>query len=159
MYGGNIDKAYLAGLLHDITKNFSRDQHLKIIEEFDIILSDIEKNSQKLWHAITGSVYAKKFLKIDDPEIVSAIRYHTTAKENMSHLEKILYLADFTSADRNYPDVDVMRKLVDCDMDSAMLYALEYTVNDLHKNGLAVHPDTLMAYSEYKEKCKRGEQT
>ncbi len=152
LYGGDCDRAYLAGLLHDITKNFSREEHLKIIKMFDIILSDVEQNSMKLWHAITGAAYVKELLQISDEEIVSSIRYHTTAKEHMSHLEKIIYLADYTSADRNYDDVDVMRKLVNIDMDKALLYALEYTVNDLESKGFTVHPDTALAYKEVKNK-------
>ena len=75
-YGSDVDKAYVAGLLHDITKNFSYEEHLKLIDDFGIILSDVEKNSTKLWHAITGSVYVEKILQIDDENIVSAIRYH-----------------------------------------------------------------------------------
>ena len=154
IYGGDSNKAYLAGLLHDITKNFSMEEHLQIIEKFDIILSDIEKKSTNLWHPITGSVYADKVLNIDDQEIVSAIRYHTTAKADMSLLEKIIYLADFTSADRTYKDVGVMRELVDQSLEKAMLYALEYTINKLKTEGHEVHPDTLNACNEIRNKIK-----
>ena len=66
----------------------------------------------------------------------------------MTLFEKIIYLADFTSADRNYPDVSVMRKLVDKSIKDAMLYSLNYTINDLKEKNKAVHPDTLAAYNE-----------
>lgn len=148
IYNIDVDKAYLAGLLHDITKNFSAEEHLKIFSRFDIILTDIEKSSEKLWHAISGAAYVNNILKVNDNDIVSAIRYHTTAKNNMTLFEKIIYLADFTSADRNYPDVSVMRKLVDKSIKDAMLYSLNYTINDLKDKNKAVHPDTLAAYNE-----------
>lgn len=148
LYSENTNDAYLAGLLHDITKNCSKDEHLHIFNEFDIILSNIEKASGKLWHSISGSLYVKNILKIDNDNIVSAIRYHTTGKSGMTLFEKLIYLADFTSADRDYPDVSVIRSLVDKSIDDAMLYSLKYTINDLISKGKTVHPDTLDAYNE-----------
>ena len=148
LYGENTDDAYLAGLLHDITKNFSITEHLNIFEEFGIMLSDIEKSSVPVWHGISASVYVKNILNIQNENIVSAIRYHTTGKSNMTLFEKLIYLADFTSADRNYPDVDVMRSLVNSSIDEAMLYSLKYTITDLVNKNRAIHPDTLNAYNE-----------
>lgn len=146
-YGADREKANFAGLLHDITKNYSCEEHLKIFNTFDIILSDVERASDKLWHAISGSVYIKEYLNVRDADIINAIRYHTTAKQNMSLLEKVIYVADFTSSDRNYPDVDVMRKLSDKSLEEAMTYALKYTIGELLEKGAAVHPDTLNAYN------------
>lgn len=147
-YGEDIEKAYLAGLLHDITKNSAIEEHLQIFKEFGIILNDIEKNAQKLWHAISGAEYVKNILCINDNEIIDAIRYHTTAKKDMSRLSLILYLADFTSADRDYEDVDVMRNLVDISLQKAFVYALKYSINDLVNSGRAVHIDTINAYNQ-----------
>ena len=147
-YGGDKERAYLAGLLHDITKNAPDGEHLQLFSRFGIMLNDIEKNAKKLWHAISGAVYVRSVLGIEDEEMTDAIRYHTTAKANMSLLAKILYLADFTSADRDYDDVDVIRRYVDESLDKAFLYALQYSIEDLVKNGKAVHEDTVEAYNE-----------
>lgn len=147
-YGGDADKAYLAGLLHDITKNASDEEHLQIFKEFGIILSNIEQNAKKLWHAMSGAEYVKNFLGINDPEIIDAIRYHTTAKADMSLLARILYLADFTSKDRDYEDVDVIREYVDDSLEKAFIYALQYSITDLVNQGRAVHPDTVEAYNQ-----------
>ncbi len=146
-YGGNADRAYLAGLLHDITKNASEEEHLKIFSRFGIILTDIEKNAQKLWHAMSGAAFVEHILNIKDTEIIDAIRYHTTAKADMSLLAKILYLADFTSIDRDYPDVSVIRDLVDKSLEEAFIYALQYSICDLVKNKKAVHTDTINAFN------------
>lgn len=148
MYGADKGKAYLAGLLHDITKNASNEEHLNIFSTFGIILTDIEKNATKLWHAMSGAVYIKYVLMIDDEEIIDAVRYHTTAKADLSLLSKVLYLADYTSADRDYDDVDVIRGLVNKSLDSAYLYALKYTITDLAGRGKALHPDTVAAYNQ-----------
>ena len=147
-YGGDIEKAYLAGLLHDITKNASEQEHLNIFNEFGIMLNDIEKNAEKLWHAISGSAFIEHKLGITDKEIITAVRYHTTARAGMSQLEKLLYLADFTSADRDYDDVDIMRQKVDISLEAALDYALSYTINDLVSSGKALHLDTVNAYNE-----------
>ncbi len=147
-YGADTQKCYLAGLLHDITKNTSVEEHLKLFSCFGIILSSVESSAQKLWHAMSGALYVKHILNIDDDEIITAIRYHTTARAGMTLTDKILYLADFTSADRDYEDVDVMRRLVDEDLGEALKYALSYSIVDLINNGKAIHPDTVSAYNE-----------
>ena len=147
-YGGDAEKSYLAGLLHDITKNAPEEEHLKIFETFGIILNCVEKNSNKLWHALSGAAYVEFVLGLKDKEITEAIKYHTPAKASMNLTEKILYLADFTSRDRDYPDVDEIRRLVDISLDDALIYALKYSINDLVENNKAVHPDTLFAYND-----------
>lgn len=147
-YGGDPEQAYLAGLLHDITKNSAKEEHFKIFDDFGIELNEIEKRTEKLWHAMSGAAYVKYILKIDDDAVIDAIRYHTTAKSGMSLLAKILYLADFTSADRDYDDVDTIRAYVDDSLEKAFIYALEYSIIDLVKCGRAVHLDTVGAYNE-----------
>jgi len=84
----------------------------------------------------------------DGTEILDAVRYHTTGRAGMTLPEIVLYLADFTSADRNYPDVDEMRRLSDVSLEEAMQYGIAYTIQELVKDGRAVHPDTLAAYNE-----------
>lgn len=147
-YGGDVEKCYLAGLLHDITKNASSEEHLKIFSSFGIMLNDIEKKAQKLWHAISGEAYIKYILQIDDNEILDAVRYHTTAKRDMSLTAIILYLADFTSADRDYEDVDVIRQKVNVSLEDALIYALKYSIVDLVQMSRAIHNDTLEAYNQ-----------
>lgn len=153
-YGADSEKAYLAGLLHDITKNISDEEQLQMFKDFDIILDDITKGSFKLWHAVTGAAYIKNILEIDDEEIISAVRYHTTAKADMTLLEKILYLADFSSADRDYDDVEIMRSKVDESLESAMKYALSYTICELVEKGAQIHLDTIGAYNQVMEVTK-----
>ena len=148
-YGGDCDKAYLAGLLHDITKNATKEEHLHIFNEFGIMLNDIEKSSEKLWHAISGSAYIEHILRITDKDIIDSVRYHTTAREDMTHFEKIIYLADFTSSDRDYDDIDIMRKKVDISIEEALDYALSYTINDLVSRKKQLHLDTIKAYNQY----------
>ncbi len=147
-YGGDTKKSFLAGLLHDICKDDEPNLQLQLLNEFGIMLGGVEKNARKLWHAIVGAAYIKERLNLNDSEIISAVRYHTTARANMTLLQKILYLADFTSEDRDYPGVDDMRKAVDVSLEHAMFEALEFTVVDLVEKGMPVHSDTMEAYQE-----------
>ena len=146
-YGADPDKMYLAGLLHDITKNTDLQEQLKLIENGGIMLTDIEKKAIGTLHSISGYVYLRDVLKITDTDILSAVRYHTTGKENMTLSEKIVFIADLTSAERDYPDVEIVRTMVDKNFDEAILYVLKFTLNKLVNKGLPIHHDTLKAYN------------
>ena len=147
-YGGDEKKAYTAGLLHDIMKDTDPNTQLQILDDFAILLDGVERQVKKLWHARVGAVFIDKILHVGDAEIVNAVRYHTTGRAGMSLLEKIVFVADFTSADRNYPDVDEIRRLSDISLEETMEYALAYTIHDLLNRGQAIHPDTLAVYNE-----------
>ncbi len=148
-YGADKEKAYLAGLLHDVLKDTKTQEQLKLAKEFGIMLTDLELNAPKLYHSIIGSAYAERVLGIDDEEIISAIRYHTTARADMTPLETVLYLADYTSRDRDYNGVEDMRRAVEISEREALRIALQFTVEDLKQKGASVHPDTLAAYEFY----------
>ncbi len=147
-YGEDEARLFTAGLLHDAMKDSSPEEQLKLLDEDGIMLSDIEKSAKKLWHAISGEVFARRVVGIEDKEILSAIRYHTTAKAGMTKFEKLLYVADFTSADRDYDGVDAVRSAADRDLDEAMEEGLSFTVSDLAGQRRPIHPDTVDAYNE-----------
>ena len=149
IYGADEEKAYFAGLLHDIAKNMQKDEQLQMIEKGGIILNPAEKNNPALWHAIAGECYLRCEMGITDPEILGSVRYHTTGKAKMSLMEKIIYIADYISAERNYPDVDVMRDLsLNHSLEKASLYSLIYTFNKQTKLQGIIHPDSVEYYNE-----------
>ncbi len=115
------------------------------------MLTDVERSSPPLYHAMAGSAYLKTELGITDPDVLNAVRYHTTGRGGMSLLEKVIFVADFISADRDYPDVEVVRTLARQSLEKAMLYALEYTVCDLVNRKKYLHPDTVDAYNEMRK--------
>lgn len=147
-YGADPDKAEIAGILHDITKETSPDEQLQIMKNSGIILDDIERASQKLWHAISGSGYIKTELGITDEDILNAVRYHTTARAGMSVLEKVIFIADFTSEERDYDGVEKMRKAADKSLEDAMIEGLSFSIADLSQRKLTIAADTFMAYNE-----------
>ncbi|MBQ4153051.1 MAG: bis(5'-nucleosyl)-tetraphosphatase (symmetrical) YqeK [Oscillospiraceae bacterium] len=150
-YGCREETAKMTGLLHDICKNDNLDIQLQIIKNGGIMLTDVERSSPPLYHAMAGSAYLKTELGITDPDVLNAVRYHTTGRGGMSLLEKVIFVADFISADRDYPDVEVVRTLARQSLEKAMLYALEYTVCDLVNRKKYLHPDTVDAYNEMRK--------
>ena len=149
IYGADEEKAYLAGLLHDVAKNMPKDEQLQMMEKGGIILNPAEKNNPALWHAMAGECYLRLHMGITDPEILGSVRYHTTGKAGMSLMEKIIYIADYISAERNYPDVDVMRDLsLNHSLEKASLYSLIYTFNKQTKLQGIIHPDSVEYYNE-----------
>lgn len=108
LYGGDKEKARIAGLLHDCGKS-------------------MEKNDN-LTHAAKSAEIARTVYRVDDDEILNAILYHTTGRENMTILEKIIYLADKTEPGRKYDGVEELRKLSDLNINDALIYSLERTI-------------------------------
>lgn len=139
---------YEAGLLHDILKEESDENFFKYAEKYGVELTPLEKSARKLWHAEIGAEYVKNELGVDDREIINAIRYHTTGRKNMTLSEKILFTADFISADRSYDGVQIMREKAEKSLDEAMIEGLAFTINELLSNKKAIHPDTLDAYND-----------
>lgn len=148
MYGVDAKKAYTAGILHDIMKDTDKEVQRQILQDYGVTLDEVEQEAPMLWHARSGEVFLRHVLGVTDEEILSAVRYHTTGRAGMSLLEQVLFTADFTSEDRRYPDVDVMREKANRSLTEAIRYGVEYTIRDLIQQGRPVHPDTLAVYNE-----------
>ena len=120
---------------------------MQIFDKFDIILDNVQKSQYKLWHALAGSLFITDEFGIDDAEIINAIKYHTTGKENMSMLEKILYLADFISEDRIYEGVDTLRDLAYRDLNKALIECYRFSIMEVSEKYCPVHIDTIKGYN------------
>ena len=147
-WGADENKAYTAGMLHDIMKDTPREKQLKYMQEFGIILSDIQKKTPKIWHQMCGAAYLEHRLGIQDRDILDAVRYHTTGRAGMSLLEKVIFTADYISDDRDYDGVEELREAAFRSLEEAMLIGLSFTVEDLASQKLPIASDTFMAYNE-----------
>lgn len=147
-YGADEKKAFTAGLLHDIMKNKSQTELLAFFSEQNVPLTATERISPKTWHALAGTVYCERVLGVTDKEILTAIRYHTTGRAGMTLLEKVIFIADFISADRDYDGVERMREKAYISLEYAMEEGLQFTIEDLAHNGFAIHEDSVAAYNE-----------
>ena len=159
-YGCDEEKAEIAGLLHDVMKDAGKKEQQEIIEKYGVQLNEVELQAPKIWHAIAGAVYVENVLRIGDKDIVNAVRYHTTARAGMTLLEKIIYIADYTSEERDYKGVDKMRKAANTSLECAMEEALAFEIEVRTEEHTAIHPDTFAAYNEIMlaKKEKRNKQ-
>lgn len=149
-YGADPHKAAIAALLHDAAKEMSREELLQIIRDNAIMSENAENRPQPVWHGICAAILAKTQWGVEDEEILSAIRCHTTGKRDMSLLDKILYLADMTSAERTYPEAAYLRKVEMEDLDRALGEALQMSLEWLRESGKPIDPVTWEACEEYR---------
>lgn len=147
-YGENADRAYLAGLVHDICKEEKLEKLKKYILKCSNITNE-ELASEKLWHGPAGAYYIQKKLQIYDEDIINAVRFHTVGRSGMSKLEEIVYLADLISDDRDFKDVDKMRRLAYSDINKAMLEAISYSMSNVIKKQGYIPVYSLEAYNQY----------
>lgn len=151
-YGYSLDKAELAGLLHDCAKCYDDKEILKHCQKHKIPISDMERRVPAVLHAKYGAWLAKKHYKIEDPEILSAIACHTTGKPEMQLLDKILYVADYIEARRDKAgNLAAMRKLAFEDLDEALFQIMKGTLDYLASKGSRVDPMTAEAFAYYKK--------
>lgn len=155
IYGCDPEKAYTVGLVHDCCKDEPAGLQLSYILENKVELSEYELDVAKLYHAISGSIFAEKELGITDKDMLNAIRYHTTGRKGMSLLEKVVFIADFISAERDYNGVDIMREKAKRSLDEAIVEGLGFTIKDLITRNMIVHPDTVLAFNDAMFKMKQ----
>ena len=149
-YGADPKKAEFAGLIHDICKGIPSEEQLAIIKAGGIELDEDTMKSPALWHSIAGAVYAEHEIGVSDKDVLNAIRYHTSGRGGMSILEKVIYMADLTSAERNYPDAKYTRNLTDYNLDEGIAYGVRWIAGDLEKRGFPKGKDTEALLEEYK---------
>lgn len=148
--GADMEKAYFTGLIHDICKGISHEEQLAVIENEGIVLDEDTKKSPALWHSIAGAIYSEHELGVTDEDVLNAVRYHTSGRGNMSILEKVVYMADLTSAERNYPDAEYTRNLTDKNLDEGIAYGVRWIAADLERRGFPKGKDTEALLEEYK---------
>lgn len=147
-FGADVYKAKVAGILHDCAKNIDAARSYALCEMYKIELDDVVKKSYKLVHQYLGAFLAREQFGIDDEQILSAIKCHTTAKPGMSTLDKIIYLADFTEPNRDkepFDGLDELRRLCQKNLDDAMLYALDISIRSILDRKMYLHIDTVNA--------------
>ena len=131
-------KARLAALLHDCAKYLPPDELInRSKDSFQII---------PVLHAEVGAQLAEEVYGINDPDILHAIRLHTTGDVGMTELDKIIYLADMIEPSRNYPGVEELRSV--SDLNKAVYLALKRTLKYTEESGSAIHPATLRAIND-----------
>lgn len=147
-YNVDSEKAYKAGLLHDVMKNESRENQIREIKLAGMELEDDELENDKLLHAPAGAAYVINNMEERDKDLINAIRYHTTGRRQMSQLEKIVYVADLISADRTYDDVEIVRQKAKKSLEQAIFYIISFQISYLAQNSMFIGKNTVDLYNE-----------
>ena len=147
-YGADEEQAALAALLHDAAKEISKDEMRAIMRAYPEYAEGDEERPTPVWHGICAAILARTEWGVEDEAVLSAIACHTAGKPGMSRLDKILYLADMTSAERDWSGVNKLRRLERNDLDAAMLVALKQTNDFVLSQGKPLDPMSKAAYED-----------
>lgn len=152
IYGYDIDKAKIAGILHDCAKNLTAHELLEACKEYQLPVSKTEEKAVHLLHAKVGAALAKKKFGIEDEEILNAITYHTTGRPAMTLLEKIIFTADFIEPNRRpILRLNEIRRVAYMDLDTAVYMITENTLKFLTETaGDEIDTLTVDTYEYYK---------
>ncbi|MBR2912975.1 MAG: bis(5'-nucleosyl)-tetraphosphatase (symmetrical) YqeK [Oscillospiraceae bacterium] len=148
-YGADVEKAYFAGLMHDVCKEMLFDDQKALMLAGDFAPDEAELQSKKVWHGIAGAYYLQSEFGVTDKDILNAVRFHTVGRANMSLLEEIIYIADMISDDRDYKGVGKMRKLAFENLQDAMFEAIRDSAVAILKKGVMLPQYTIAAYNYY----------
>ncbi len=149
-YDCDVRKAQIAGLLHDCAKCLTDEKRLSICRKHNIPITTVEKKNPFLLHAKVGAYLARNKYGIKNQDILNAICNHTTGRQNMSTLEKIVFIADYIEPGRTHaPNLAEIRKLAFVDLDKAFLRILEDTLDYLNDTGGDIDPMTEETWKFY----------
>lgn len=126
IYGVDVKKAYLAGLIHDCAK-YNEEVYIKKYN-IDFSIYPVSSIKDPVLHSFLGAEVAKKVYNIYDRDVLKAIEYHTTGRPDMSDLEKIIFIADAIEPARDFEDIEKIRKLAFENLNKAMLNLLDSNI-------------------------------
>ena len=147
-FGLDVEKAGLAGLLHDYAKKVSDEDFLALIDKYRLD-PDLKNWGNNVWHGMVGIYKIQEDFGLQDQEILRAIEIHTVGSSHMSTLDKIVYVADYIECNRDFSGVDKARAIAETSLNKAVAYETARTVAFLASKGLKIYPQTLETYNAY----------
>ncbi|MBQ8318485.1 MAG: bis(5'-nucleosyl)-tetraphosphatase (symmetrical) YqeK [Lachnospiraceae bacterium] len=153
VHGADIEKARIAGLLHDCAKCLPTKEKLEKAKKHKLAVSKFEEKNPDMLHGKLGAYYAKARYEVDDEEILDAITYHTTGRPNMTLLDKIIFVADYIEPNRKeLKDMELIRKEAFVDLDKCVIHILKNTLDYLDNTTNDIDLMTQMTYNYYVNK-------
>lgn len=149
-----LEKAAVAGLLHDAAKMMPPDALIRYCEEHGLSIDAMDRATPQTLHPFAGAELVRHAFNLNDEDILNAIRYHTTGRAGMSRVEKIVYIADKIEGNtRNPLYIQKMTARLDYhrpeSLDETMLFILDSTIRFLLEKQQIVHPRTLEARNDF----------
>ena len=162
----------VAALLHDVTKEWKTDRHVAFLQEKGVEVRALDVAAPKTLHARTAALFIPEaFAEYADPEVISAVRFHTTGREGMTVCEKLIYLADYIDLSRTFPDCVELREMFwgadpagmdtkarEAHLRRVLISSFDRTIRGLLEEGGLVSPETMLARNELVEEEHRAAQ-
>ena len=150
-YDYPIEKAMIAGLLHDCAKCIPNEEKVQLCNDHHVLITSAEMENMSLLHAKAGVILAEEEYGIKDPDILHAIKDHTTAEPNMNLLDKIIYVADYIEPGRDKaPNLEYLRKIAYHNIDQCIAQILYDTLTFLNGKKGSIDPTTQLTYEFYR---------
>ena len=157
VHGEDVQRALTAGMLHDCAKCVPNDEKIRLCGQYGLTVSETEAASPSLLHAKLGAYFAEHKYDVTDPDILGAIRWHTTGRPGMTLLEKIVFVADYIEPNRKtLPHLDEIRREAYTDLDGCVLHILEDTIGYLREKAKVQDPMTRETLAYYRKERKAG---
>ncbi len=159
-YNADRDKAAVAALLHDCSKTTDiTEEQMYAIASRTLFKDEypLQTKGEALLHALASEVIAREKYGVEDMEILSAIRWHTTGRIGMSALDMIVYSADMVEPSRKFDGVEKLRLLMNCGLERLTFECMKHCVSYLEQSGSEIHQTTLDSYNYLKEKLNETE--
>ncbi len=153
-YGADKEKAALAALLHDCAKELKLADMQQLVRVHEQAVDEDMFHNGALLHGLAGMILAKEKYGITDPDVLEAIRVHTTGKEHMSILDKVVFLADYIEENRDFPGVEELREASSIDLDRAVLLGYDNTIHFLLASEDTIYTPSIIGRNDIIKKIK-----
>jgi predicted HD superfamily hydrolase involved in NAD metabolism len=157
-YGADPVKADMVAILHDYCKYWPTQEQAKIIRDHDLP-QDLLDYEKELWHSHAGAYVAQAEFGIEDEEVLDAIRYHTSGRENMTLLDKVVCLADYMEPGRDFPGVERIRELAESSLEKALIAGFDSTIGFLLSKGKQIYPLTILTRNNLLQEGKADKES
>ena len=152
-FGGDVERAGLAGLLHDYAKERTDQEFIEVIKNKQLDPELLNYNNA-IWHGIVGAEIIKDELGIYDEDVLNAIRRHTVGSTNMTQVDKCVFVGDFIEPNRDFPGIDKAREYAKNSLDAAVAFELKHSLQHLVDKNREIYPETFVSYNYW---MKKGE--
>ncbi|MDV3198168.1 MAG: bis(5'-nucleosyl)-tetraphosphatase (symmetrical) YqeK [Vigna little leaf phytoplasma] len=147
----NVNKAQIASLFHDYTKNEPLEFHLNLLPMH--IINRYQK-TPFIYHAFSAAIILEQEYKVKDKTILNAIRRHVWGYAKMNKLDKIIFISDKIEVNRDYPQINYLRQLALENLDKTVFYILENSINFYKNKNMIIFPEQLRVYESFKIKLR-----
>lgn len=153
-FGADPQKGDLAALLHDLAKYWPIEEQVAVVRDNNLN-TDLLQHDKQLLHAEVAAFVSRRDYGVEDPEVLDAIRYHTSGRVGMTLLDKIVCLADYIEPGRDFPGVDKIRELAEDSLDEALIAGFDSTISFLIEKRKVIFPLTMLARNDLIQGLKR----